>query len=224
MDARLDPTCGAARGIDEKHREQTTLLGGAEGQLATIVRNTQDRQILAHIGGCARCSSFRNAFCPECAFDLRTQQHGWRCARGNATWTEWLPWNWRARKAPGHVGRAAPTGHVGRGAPTGKVDGSSAARSVPVREGGPAARPVIPHRRSVSPPAAKLPTSPLSHAYAVLGVTSAATMEQVRKAFRERALQYHPDKVSHMAPEFRVVAEQKMKEINDAYERIKRAL
>lgn len=214
MDARLDPTCGAARAIDEKHREQTTLLGGSEGQLATIVRNTQDRQILAHIGGCARCSSYRNAFCPECAFDLRTQKHGWRCARGNSTWTEWLPWNWRARTAPGHAPTAARAPAVDTSAPT---------RSVPVRDAMPPRRPVIPHRRSVSPPAAKPSPSPLAHAYAVLGVTSAATMEQVRRAFRERALQYHPDKVAHMAPEFRSVAETKMKEINDAYERIKRA-
>jgi DnaJ like chaperone protein len=60
-------------------------------------------------------------------------------------------------------------------------------------------------------------------AYNTLGLTSAATPEQVRSAFREKAKEYHPDKVAHMAPEFREVGERKMKEINEAYERIKRS-
>jgi DnaJ-domain-containing protein 1 len=32
---------------------------------------------------------------------------------------------------------------------------------------------------------------------------------------------YHPDKVAHLAPEFREMADQKMKEINTAYGSIK---
>jgi DnaJ-domain-containing protein 1 len=32
---------------------------------------------------------------------------------------------------------------------------------------------------------------------------------------------YHPDKVAHLAPEFREMADRKMKEINTAYSSIK---
>ena len=215
MDARLDPECPSARELDAKHRQQTIVLtGGSEGQLATIVRNTQDRQITAHVGICGRCSSYKTAFCAECHFDLRTERHGWRCSKGPRSWTDFLPWNIRARTAPPRPSpppRAPPRGPdpVPAAAPRGTVP--------------PPPRPV-PHRRSVSPPAAKPAPSALSVAYAVLGVTSAATPEEVRAAYRKRAQEYHPDKVGNMAPEFRALAEQKMKEINDAYERIKRAL
>lgn len=211
MDARLDPECSGGRALDARHREQAIVLtGGSEGRLATLVRNTQDRQITAHIGSCATCSSYKSAFCADCHFDLRHAPHGWRCPKGPRAWTDFLPWNIRARSAP-----PRETVRVSVRAP----------EESPLPRGtvAPAPRPV-PHRRAVSPPSAKHSPSALATAYAVLGVSTAATQDQVRKAFRERALQYHPDKVSHMAPEFRAVAEQKMKEINDAYERIKRSL
>lgn len=215
MDARLDPECQAAGQLSQKHSQQEiALTGGSEGQLATILRNTHDRQIMAHIGGCALCSSYRTAFCAECQFDLRKQKHGWRCSKGPRSWTDFLPWNIRARKAPARPSANAPL-RAPRDAPAGP-------RGTVPPTPRPAARP-IPHRRAVSPPAAKPSPSPLAAAYAVLGVTSAATPDQVRKAFRERAQQYHPDKVAHMAPEFRAVAEQKMKELNDAYERVKKS-
>jgi len=35
-------------------------------------------------------------------------------------------------------------------------------------------------------------------------------------------MQYHPDKVGHLGEEFKKVAEEKMKEINNAYEFLKR--
>ncbi|HET6403283.1 MAG TPA: hypothetical protein VFH78_01445, partial [Candidatus Thermoplasmatota archaeon] len=101
MDARLDPACEGARALAAKQHEQVILLaGGSEGQLAQVVRNTHERQVTAHIGGCSRCSSYRTAFCAECGFDLRTEPHGWRCARGPRSWTDYLPWNWRPKKAP----------------------------------------------------------------------------------------------------------------------------
>lgn len=212
MDARLDPECLGARELAAKQYQQTIVLtGGIEGQLATIVRNTHDRQITAHVGGCARCSSYKTAFCPECRFDLRKDPHGWRCPKGPLAWTDYLPWNWRAKMAPERETLRVPVASAAKVGPRGTVAPEP-----------PRARPV-PHRRAVSPPAAKPAPSPLAAAYGTLGITSAATPEQVRKAFRERALQYHPDKVAHMAPEFRAVAEQKMKELNDAYEKIKRA-
>lgn len=215
MDPRLDPECPGAQALAAKQREQTVVLAaGSEGQLATVLRNTHDRQITAHVGRCAACSAYKTAFCPECAFDLRKKKHGWRCARGPPrSWTDFLPWNIRARTAPPRESAHAPV----RGtAPPSPGPRGTAPPTPPTRP--------VPHRRAVSPPAAKPAPSPLAAAYAILGVTSTATADEVRKAYRDRAQQYHPDKVGHMAPEFRAVAEAKMKEINDAYERIKRAL
>jgi curved DNA-binding protein CbpA len=54
--------------------------------------------------------------------------------------------------------------------------------------------------------------------YAILGVTPTATLEEIEAAYRQKAKQYHPDKVSHLGPEFQELAERKMKEINEAYE------
>ena len=35
-------------------------------------------------------------------------------------------------------------------------------------------------------------------------------------------MQYHPDKVAHLGEEFRRVAEEKMKELNEAYQHLKK--
>ena len=42
-------------------------------------------------------------------------------------------------------------------------------------------------------------------------------------AYRKLVQQYHPDKVANLAPEFRELAERRMKEINAAYQRLKRS-
>ncbi len=58
--------------------------------------------------------------------------------------------------------------------------------------------------------------------YAVLGLDPGADMETVKKAYRKLSMQYHPDKVRHLGDEFRAVAEEKMKEINQAYDYFKK--
>ena len=56
----------------------------------------------------------------------------------------------------------------------------------------------------------------------VLGVRRGASKDEIISRYRELVRQYHPDKVTHMAPEFREVAERRMKEINAAYDALKR--
>ncbi len=58
-------------------------------------------------------------------------------------------------------------------------------------------------------------------AYKVLEVDTDAGPDSVKKAYRRMANRYHPDKVSHLGEEFRQVAEEKFKAINEAYQEIK---
>jgi hypothetical protein len=53
--------------------------------------------------------------------------------------------------------------------------------------------------------------------FAVLGLTSAATIEDVRDAYKTLIKQNHPDRVHGMAPVFRALAEAETKRINAAY-------
>ena len=57
---------------------------------------------------------------------------------------------------------------------------------------------------------------------AVLGVEENADFAAVKKAYRQLSMQYHPDKVAHLGAEFKRVAEEKMKEINAAYDYFRR--
>ncbi len=59
-------------------------------------------------------------------------------------------------------------------------------------------------------------------AYKILEVQPEATDAEVKKAYREMALKFHPDKVSHLGDEVRKAAESKFKEVTAAYEKIKK--
>lgn len=58
--------------------------------------------------------------------------------------------------------------------------------------------------------------------YEVLGLQPGASMEEIKKAYRKLSMKYHPDKVGHLGEEFKKVAEEKMKEINVAYQYLKK--
>ncbi len=58
--------------------------------------------------------------------------------------------------------------------------------------------------------------------YAVLGLKPGADKDTIKKAYRKLSMKYHPDKVTHLGQEFRSVAEEKMKEINAAYDFLKK--
>ena len=56
----------------------------------------------------------------------------------------------------------------------------------------------------------------------VLEIDKSATDTEVKKAYRKMAVKYHPDKVGHLGDDFQKMAEEKFKQLNDAYERIKK--
>lgn len=60
------------------------------------------------------------------------------------------------------------------------------------------------------------------HYYAILGLKPGADQDTIKKAYRKLSMKYHPDKVRHLGEEFRAVAEEKMKEINGAYDFFKK--
>jgi len=60
-------------------------------------------------------------------------------------------------------------------------------------------------------------------AYEILGVSSSAGEDEIKKAYRQMALKFHPDKVSHLGEDVRRSAEEKFKKIQAAYEGIKKA-
>lgn len=58
--------------------------------------------------------------------------------------------------------------------------------------------------------------------YDILGLTSDASFEEVKAAYRKLSQKCHPDKVNHLGEEFRNVAEERMKELNMAYQFLKK--
>ena len=58
--------------------------------------------------------------------------------------------------------------------------------------------------------------------YKVLGVSSNASDEEIKKAYRKMAVKYHPDKVSQMGEDVQKAAKEKFQKLNAAYETIKK--
>lgn len=62
----------------------------------------------------------------------------------------------------------------------------------------------------------------LESAYQILGISSNATEEEIKKAYRKMAMENHPDKVGHLGEDIRKAAEEKFTQINVTYEKIKK--
>ena len=57
--------------------------------------------------------------------------------------------------------------------------------------------------------------------HSILGVPEGASQEDIRAAYRQLAAQYHPDKLAHLGEEFQILAEQKFKAIQSAYDALR---
>ena len=53
--------------------------------------------------------------------------------------------------------------------------------------------------------------------YEVLGVDKKASADEIKKAYRKKAIQYHPDKWSQASEDEKKAAEEKFKEAAEAY-------
>ena len=54
--------------------------------------------------------------------------------------------------------------------------------------------------------------------YKILGISKSSTEEEIKKAYRKLAMKYHPDKFANSTEKEKKEAEEKFKEINEAYE------
>ena len=91
----------------------------------------------------------------------------------------------------------------------------------------PKAEPVEPQPHDASPPkvepAEPQPVEPGPiGAHQVLGVPLGALGHEVSQAHRKLALMHHPDKMASMGPEAEEYSEERMKEINAAYDELRR--
>lgn len=68
----------------------------------------------------------------------------------------------------------------------------------------------------------KVPSAPEVDPYAVLGVAADAPMAEIDAAYRRKMSDYHPDKVANAAAEIKALAETRAREINAAYEAIRK--
>jgi len=56
--------------------------------------------------------------------------------------------------------------------------------------------------------------------YQILGVEKGTSPNEIKAAYRKLAARYHPDKVNHLGDEFKVLAEKRFKEIQEAYQEL----
>ncbi len=61
-----------------------------------------------------------------------------------------------------------------------------------------------------------------SSAYTVLGISPSATDDEVRAAYRRMAMKNHPDKVATLGPDVQKAAAEKFRQVQEAYEAIKK--
>lgn len=59
-------------------------------------------------------------------------------------------------------------------------------------------------------------------AYSILGLKPNASNDDIKKAYRKMAVEYHPDKVAYLGPDVQESAKDKFQKINQAYESIKK--
>ncbi|WP_248724689.1 TerB family tellurite resistance protein [Seonamhaeicola sp. ML3] len=62
------------------------------------------------------------------------------------------------------------------------------------------------------------------NAYTVLEIEKGASVDEIKKAYRKMAKKYHPDRVIHLGKEHQKGAEEKFRQVQEAYEHLQKEL
>ncbi|GAL70137.1 TerB family tellurite resistance protein [Jejuia pallidilutea] len=62
------------------------------------------------------------------------------------------------------------------------------------------------------------------NAYKILEIEKDATVDEIKRAYRKMAKKYHPDRVIHLGKEHQEGAEEKFRQVQEAYEQLQKAL
>lgn len=115
------------------------------------------------------------------------------------------------RHAAAKLGKNRPAGQDDQAGPSGQsFEGSASSFTEEDRE-------ERRRRRQEQRESMRQQASKQSACFDILGIEQSADYETARRAYRELSQQYHPDKVNHLAPEFRQLADQKFKAIGSAW-------
>lgn len=60
------------------------------------------------------------------------------------------------------------------------------------------------------------------NAYKILEITKEASVDEIKAAYRKMAKKYHPDRVMHLGEEHRQGAEEKFRQVQEAYEKLQK--
>lgn len=62
----------------------------------------------------------------------------------------------------------------------------------------------------------------INNAYKILEIDKTATVDEIKKAYRKMAKKYHPDRVIHLGKEHQEGAEEKFRQVQEAYEQLQK--
>ena len=60
------------------------------------------------------------------------------------------------------------------------------------------------------------------NAYKILEIDKSATVDEIKKAYRKMAKKYHPDRLIHLGKEHQKGAEEKFRQVQEAYEQLQK--
>lgn len=197
----FDPKCKEARILASYHDREGAIAKDLQGsRLWQVLQERRVKDYATHVSICERCWTHARS-CASCGVDMTKVAHRFSCPDNPAKWRGLF------RKQP------APLAHEASQRP---------GRPRPAPAPGPRPAPTFAFNGGPTPasPRAAAPRPPTAHE--VLGLKPGATGDEIRRAFREKAMEYHPDRVQGLGSDLKQLAEVKMREINAAYEELLR--